>query len=416
MVSAVLPGGTATPETIAEAADLLRSGPSPVVFEGHGTKQPWPSHRSASIDTPKESSEPTTTISTLSLSGIVLHDPLDGVAIVRAGTTLAELQAELSPHGQWLAVDPPFATEGATVGGVFSANDSGPRRLAYGTLRDLVIGATVVTGDGVIAHSGGRVIKNVAGFDLARLYCGAHGTLGLVAELAVRLHPLRSASRTLEVACSLDKVPEVARAIRVSGLTPTAADWLSGTVIGAGSPNDPCGPGTLLVRFEERTERSTNAQTDDFLALCRVHRLDASVLEGDTEQAAWSGVDGVLAGGAGDTVVRAVTRPSRLAETARSLQEHSREAGVTHALASHALIGVHTACVSGQGHARVVSAWRSDVEGLGGHVSVRKFAAEPDGELDRWGAPGDSLGLMQRVKAELDPHNRCAPATFVGGI
>ena len=156
----------------------------------------------------------------------MLHDPLDGVAIVRAGTSLAALQAELAPHGQWLAVDPPFSDSGATVGGIFSANDAGPRRLAYGTMRDLVIGATIVTGDGVVAHSGGRVIKNVAGFDLARLYCGAFGTLGLVAELALRLHPLRRESRTVMVSCPFEDVSEVTRAIRTSGLTPTAVDWL----------------------------------------------------------------------------------------------------------------------------------------------------------------------------------------------
>jgi glycolate oxidase FAD binding subunit len=386
------------------------------VFEGGGTKQPGPSDKFASLDTPQGPSEPATTISTRSLSGIVLHDPLDGVAIVRSGTTLAELQAELSAHGQWLAVDPPFTKQGATIGGVFSANDSGPRRLAYGTLRDLVIGATVVTGDGVIAHSGGRVIKNVAGYDLARLYCGAFGTLGLVAELAVRLHPLRSASRTLALACSLEGVSELARAIRVSGLTPTAADWLSATANGAGSTSEPSWPGTLLVRFEERTERSTNAQADDLLALCRLHRREASVLDGDGEEAAWADVERVLAGEAGETVVRAVTRPSRLADAARSLQEHAREAGLEPALVSHALIGVHTACVSGPGHARVIAAWRSAIEALGGHLSVRRFAAELDGDLDRWGAPGDSLELMRRVKAELDPHNRCAPGTFVGGI
>ena len=124
----------------------------------------------------------------------MLHDPLDGVAIVRAGTSLATLQAELAPHGQWLAVDPPFSDSGATVGGIFSANDAGPRRLAYGTMRDLVIGATIVTGDGVVAHSGGRVIKNITGFDLARLYCGAFGTLGLVAE-ASRCASIRCAGR-----------------------------------------------------------------------------------------------------------------------------------------------------------------------------------------------------------------------------
>ena len=210
-MSVLEPGGAVAPATVAEAAALLSAGGPPVVFEGSGTKLARSFPSSPSPEAALDSSDSQATISTSSLAGIVLHDPLDGVAVVRGGTTLAELQGELAPHGQWLAVDPPFTGEGATVGGIFSTNDAGPRRLAYGTLRDLVIGATVVTGDGVVAHSGGRVIKNVAGYDLARLYCGAFGTLGLVAELALRLHPLRSASRTVAVRCPWATFPERSR-------------------------------------------------------------------------------------------------------------------------------------------------------------------------------------------------------------
>ena len=141
-------------------------------------------------------------------------------------------------------------------------------------MRDLVIGATIVTGDGVVAHSGGRVIKNVAGFDLARLYCGAFGTLGLVAELALRLHPLRRESRTVMVSCPFEDISGVTRAIRTSGLTPTAVDWFwaaggvgagdssggdssSGDSSGAGSPD-----GTLLARFEERSRARHDRSSD----------------------------------------------------------------------------------------------------------------------------------------------------------
>jgi len=402
-VSAIEPGGTAAPPTVAAAAALLGAAGPPVVFEGGGTK-PCPPHNS---------SPASATISTRLLTGIVLHDPLDGVAIVRAGTPLAELQAELTPHGQWLAVDPPFVADGATVGGIFSANDAGPRRLAYGTLRDLVIGATVVTGDGIVAHSGGRVIKNVAGFDIARLYCGAFGTLGLVAELAVRLHPLRRASRTVTVGCTPDRLLELTHAIRISGLTPTAVDWrFDGLRL----------LGALIIRFEERTERATTAQSRDLLGLCELRHFDATVLDGDDEQAVWAEVDGLLAGTSSDTVVRAVTRPSRVVEAAERLHELANGAAVECGFVSHALVGVHTARLRGvghegpEGHAKVVLAWRSAVERLGGHVTVRRFAAGPADTVDRWGAPRDGLELMRRVKQELDPHNRCAPGCFVGGI
>ena len=401
-------GAAAAPATLAEAAGLLRESAAAVVFRGGGTKAYLTAGTSP------------VTVSTRSLTGIVLHDPLDGVAVVRAGTPLAQLQAELAPHGQWLAIDPPFSDRGATVGGIFSSNDAGPRRLAYGTLRDLVIGATVVTGDGVVARSGGRVIKNVAGFDLARLYCGAFGTLGLVAELALRLHPLRSASRTLEVICPLDSALEIAQAVRAAGLTPTALDWISDGLAPRAATGGAAAAGSLLVRFEERSERATAAQTGELHGLCEQRRLAVTTLEGDAELQAWAGVDRLLAGeggddGGGDAVLRAVTRPSRVVSAARSLGELAGESATGCRFASHVLVGVHTACLGGPMSGTVGSAWRSAVEQLGGHVTVRRASAEA-GEIERWGPAPGAKAIMRRLKSELDPGNRCAPGTFVGGI
>ncbi len=406
MVNRLEQGAGLAPTTVAEAAALLRADVREVVFEGGGTKQ-WPPHDPSS--TPA-------TVSTASLTGIVMHDPVDGVAIVRAGTPLAELQAELATHGQWLAIDPPFTGQGATVGGIFSANDAGPRRLAYGTLRDLVIGATVVTGDGIVAHSGGRVIKNVAGFDIARLYCGAFGTLGLVGELALRLHPLRPASRTVAVVSPRKMVLEATRAVRSSGLTPTALDWRWDMAEAPIDGSPPASEGTILVRFEERTERAGAAQVADFLEVCERLRIEATMMDHEDEQAAWTDVDGILAGSPGDTVVRAVTRPSLTVEAARLLRELAAEAEVECSWVSHALVGVHTACLRGAGHGSVFSSWRSEIEQLGGHATVRRFGAEPGDPGDRWGTPPRAVALMRRVKQELDPHNRCAPGSFVGGI
>ncbi len=406
MVGRLRQGERLAPTTVPEAAALLRADTRPVVFEGGGTKQ-W--------SFPHPSADPTT-VSTALLTGIVMHDPIDGVAIVRAGTPLSELQAELAPHGQWLAVDPPFTSQGATVGGIFSANDAGPRRLAYGTLRDLVIGATVVTGDGIVAHSGGRVIKNVAGFDVARLYCGAYGTLGLVAELALRLHPLRSASRTVAVVCPREKVLEATQAVRASGLGPTALDWRWDLLEAPAAADGAISAGRILVRFEERTERAVAAQADGFLGLCARLRIEATNLENEDELAAWADVDGVLAGGRDDTVVRAVTRPSLTVEAARCLHELAAAAGLECRWVSHALVGVHTASLTGPGHGSVVSSWRSAVEHLGGHATVRRLGDEPGNLDDRWGAVPPAIALMRRLKQELDPHNRCAPGSFVGGI
>ena len=153
---------------------------------------------------------------------------------------LADLQAALAPAGQWLALDPPEPR--ATVGGVVAANASGPRRLRYGTVRDLIIGITVVLADGTVAHAGGKVVKNVAGYDLAKLFCGSLGTLGMVVEAIFRLHPLPAATAVVTV--QVESPTEAGRAVqrlRRSALEPSAAELVVGEL---------GWPGRLTVVFE----------------------------------------------------------------------------------------------------------------------------------------------------------------------
>ena len=135
-------------------------------------------------------------ISTAKLTRILEHAPGDMTITVEAGVTIAQIQSALSPHRQRLALDPLWPKD-ATVGGVIAANDSGALRLRYGGVRDLIIGITVILSDGTIAKSGGKVVKNVAGYDLPKLMSGALGTLGIITKAVFRLHPLPESSRTL---------------------------------------------------------------------------------------------------------------------------------------------------------------------------------------------------------------------------
>ena len=169
----------AYPTSTAEAASLIADHQDlTVVVRGAGTKIDWgmpPDRLDLIIDTSR-------------LTGVVEHAAGDLITIVRAGTPMADLDLP----GQQLALDSPFPA--ATIGGTVAANVSGPRRTLYGTARDLLIGMTVVRPDGTIAHSGGKVVKNVAGYDLSKLFTGSYGTLGLITECAFRLHPLPAAS------------------------------------------------------------------------------------------------------------------------------------------------------------------------------------------------------------------------------
>ena len=138
---------------------------------------------------------------------MLTHHPGDMTASVQAGMRLADLQRVLAGAGQWLAIDPPTESLGATIGGLLATGEAGPRRLQYGSMRDLAIGATLVLADGSVVHSGSHVIKNVAGYDLTKLFFGSFGTLGLVGEVIVRLHPVPVSSATVVAERDSERTP-----------------------------------------------------------------------------------------------------------------------------------------------------------------------------------------------------------------
>ncbi len=177
------------PSTVEEVVAVLgelRAAGTPVRPAGSGSRRDWGGADPGS----------TVELSTLGLDQIVEHNPGDFTAVVQAGVPLAAAQEVFGREGQWLAIDPP-STMDSTVGGLFATADSGPARHRYGGARDLIIGATVVLSDGTVARSGGKVIKNVAGYDLAKLFTGSRGTLGLIASVSVRLHPLPAGTATI---------------------------------------------------------------------------------------------------------------------------------------------------------------------------------------------------------------------------
>jgi glycolate oxidase FAD binding subunit len=161
-------------------------------------------------------------VSTRRLDRVLEHAAGDLTATVEAGIRLSQLAAVLAEHGQMLALDPPGDP---TVGACIAGNLSGPRRHRYGSARDLVLGVTVVLPDGTTASSGGKVVKNVAGYDLGKLFCGSRGTLGLIARVSLRLHPRPRVART--VVAAVDEpadAQERVRALRRSTLVPSAVD------------------------------------------------------------------------------------------------------------------------------------------------------------------------------------------------
>ena len=255
------------PEDAATAAAMLAhaaAGQLVVVPHGNRTK----------LRTPGDPSR-AATLSTVRLTRGLAHYAGDLVATAPAGCTLRDVNAALASERQWIPLDPPFGDR-TTIGGMVASNDSGPRRHRFGSPRDLILGIEVALTSGKVARAGGRVVKNVAGYDLGRLFCGSLGSLGLITSVTFKLAPLARASRT--VVARFDR-PQAAVAAALE-LAATPALTPSSIEIVAPTPR-------LFVRFES-TLRSSEQMAAASVALLAPHARDVAVLDGVAEAALWS--------------------------------------------------------------------------------------------------------------------------------
>ena len=379
------------PASVGAAAELLRDTSGPLLFRGGGTKMAWGGRPE----------EPALVVETSGLARLLTHEPADMTVAVEAGLPLRALQEIVGGAGQWLAVDPPTEDAGATVGGLLVTGDSGPRRLRYGAMRDLVIGVTLALADGTVARAGGHVIKNVAGYDLSKLLYGSLGTLGLVTEVVLRLHPRPEASATLVAPAPLQAATTLALRLLASPLEPSAVDWASGY------------GGRLAVRFEG-SAAGVAAQQQAAEDIFREAGLAPAAVVAAEEASLWREVGAVPTVAGDATVAYAGTVPSRAPQVGRALTEAGEAAGVETALASHLALGLHTASFSGPaaGVARAFDAWRRAVLSVHGSVLLRKRPTEVDALVDPLGPPPSSVALLKSLKSRLDPDGRCAPGRF----
>ena len=334
-------------------------------------------------------------VRTEKLARILEHAPADQVVIAEAGVTLAALQAALGVHGQRLAFDPP-APERTTIGGLVATGGFGPLRARYGAIRDLIIGVTLVRADGEVARGGGKVVKNVAGFDLPKVACGSLGTLGLVAAAAFRLHPLPEVTRTVRVpGLGAEQIVALLAAVRAAQLEPTAA-----VAIGAGRFD-------LGIRFEG-FERGVAQQVSRAVELAAAAGTPAEPLADEAAAAFWRRHDAVRT--AGPVRVRVAALPSRLAAVAAPLAAVGE-------LAWYATLGVGFAAGAMRAAAAgAVSAARAALVAEGGSLVIEDAPAELRAAVDAWGPPPPAFSLMQRLKRRFDPDGRLNPGRFVGGL
>jgi glycolate oxidase FAD binding subunit len=403
-VDGVQPEVVVEPTTVEEASEVLRDATARgkrVVCRGGGSKLGW-GNRPAGADL---------VLSTARLDRVLEHAHGDLIARAEAGVGLDAFQEVLAKAEQTLALDPP--EEGATLGGVVAANASGPLRLRYGTARDLLIGITVVLADGTVARSGGKVVKNVAGYDLGKLFTGSLGTLGLIAEVTFRLHP-RPTSRT---GATLDlESPELAcqaaQALSHSQLAPAALElqW-----------PDRVGHGRLLL-VVEAPRGGVTEQARDAVRLLEPYGEAELIEPGAAETAMegysarpWQGIDGdgPLLG------AKAACVPTELAGAIQDLWASADANGLAASLRGHAGVGVTYAALRGGDAGALVAAFEEARERLakrGGSLVALQAPPEFKQRVDVWGPVGDAAGLMRRVKERFDPEGTMSPGRFVGGI
>jgi len=395
------------PSTLAEATEALQRADRDrerILFLGGGTE--------LTLGAPPDGVE--VLLSTERLERIVEYAPLDQIVAVEAGVRLASLQDVLARSGQMLALDSPWAGR-ATLGGLVATNAFGPRRTRYGSIRDLIIGISMVRADGTEARAGGKVVKNVAGFDLPKLMVGSLGTLGFIATVTFRLHPRPETERTvLFPDLDADAVRQVVLALRQAQLEPGAVAALvheGGDDLGVRFD----GRFELGVRFEG-FEAGVRQQAMKLLDLATGQRWRAEAIGAETARAFWARHDDARESSAGFRA-KLAAQPMDLERVANAAIGSLFAALEVPRCVCYPTLGLAFVAgevrIAGQVAAAVSAAREAVPEG-----SVVIHAAPPEvrAAVDVWGPPPAALPLMRAVKQRLDPARRLAPGRFVGGL
>ena len=413
-IDGILPRLLVTPsgiDTLAQVVALANQNALTILARGGGSRMNLgdpPGH----IDVVVETNQ---------LDRLLEHEGPDLTCHVQAGITLASLQKQLARQGQRLSLDPPDA-EQSTIGGILAANASGPKRLRYGTARDLLIGLRVVQANGDIARSGGRVVKNVAGYDLNKLYIGSLGTLGIIVEANFKLHPLPVAERTLLLTyTNIEDAMKTVMGIISSQLTPCALE-----LIDTGAANDmsdffglhlPTSGHTLAVNFEG-SNSTLDRQMHETRMLSRKHNaLMGEDLQGEEQERFWQAVRQHMQG---TLTCKVALLPAMVAPYLQQLAHTCRRHNLEAATIAHAGNGIlYIELRPADAVARLVEAiatLRKYAQEMRGSLIIERCPVELKRRVSIWGEPGANFPMMQRLKQQFDPKRTFVGGRFLGGL
>ncbi|MEO1402567.1 MAG: FAD-binding oxidoreductase [Cyanobacteria bacterium J06635_1] len=347
-------------------------------------------------------------VSTARLNQVIDHWVEDFTVRVEAGVGFAALQQQLAQHQQFLALDPLYAAT-ATLGGVVATADTGSLRQRYGSVRDMLIGVQFVRHDGEIVKAGGRVVKNVAGYDLMKLMTGAYGTLGILTQLTLRLFPQPEYSQTIAVMGSADAIRKVALGARLSGLTPVALDILAGVLPPSPFPLPPS-PFSLIAQFQ-----GISAGVQEQIDRLRTLSETAGAQIQTVEDTLWSAISTAFITNPDSSVLCKVGMlPTHGIDFLR-LAETILPEGWLARLHNASGVGL-LRFEANEKTADLIGKLRSHCEAHQGYLTILKAPAEIKQQIETWGYSGNALSIMQKLKANFDPQGLFNPGRFVGKI
>lgn len=340
-------------------------------------------------------------VSTERLNQLIEHAVDDLTVTVEAGMKFSRLQEMLADSRQFLAIDP-IIQDTATIGGIVATADTGSLRQRYGSVRDQLLGMTFVRADGQIAKAGGRVVKNVAGYDLMKLFTGSYGTLGVLSQVTFRVYPLPEASGTVVLTGEALAVSQAADTLRGSALTPTQADLLSTQLVSRLELGQGLG---LIVRFQSIAE-SVKEQSNRLLEVGAQLGLQGTIYSGADEADLWR----ILREQMHSSLSDGITCKIGVLPTSAVEVLTDADVGLIH-MAS----GLGVLRFEGENTVDKVLGIRNLCQSYGGFLTILSAPVKVK-QLDVWGYTGNAVQLMRRIKEQFDKEYVLSPGRFVGGI
>lgn len=350
-------------------------------------------------------------ISTQNLNQVIDHAVGDLTVTAQAGVKLADLQERLLKTHQFLPLEPAYP-EAATLGGIISTADSGSWRQRYGGVRDMLLGISFVRSDGQLAKAGGRVVKNVAGYDLMKLLTGAYGTLGILTEVTFRLYPVQEVSGTVVLTGEADAIASVTKTLLACALTPTATDVLSSGLVKQLELGQGMG---LMVRFQSVAE-SVQEQSSRLLEVGQQLGLQGTLYQDNDETSLWQSLPEQIWGMPQSTAITCkigvVSTAAVMTLTVLNTLTSGMGLGLIHAGSGLGKVRLDPETVKPE----TILKMREHCQSHRGFLTVLDAPIPLKQQLNVWGYNGNALEIMRQIKQKFDPNAILSPNRFVGEI